>query len=124
MFANCVTYTSVSVDSVAIAEQQLDDIPLVQFSTSPRAGTLEAYSGQLVELPCNVSEPAQVLQWLYNDSVVASENTDDYYLAGNGSLVILSFRTELKGSYRCVASADGGVTKQVARMIAVTSFSE
>ena len=117
-----MTYTFLSVDSVAIAEQQLDEVPLVQFSTSP--GTIEAYSGQLVELSCNVSDPAQVLQWLYNDSVVASENTDDYYLAANGSLIILSFRTELKGSYRCIASADGGVTQQVARAIAVTSFSE
>ena len=122
MLVNCVTYTFVFVDSVATTEQQFDEVPLVQFLASP--GTLEAYAGQLVELPCNVSEPAQVLQWLYNDSVVMSDNTDDYYLAANGSLVILSFRTELKGSYRCIASADGGVSKQVAGAIAVTSFSE
>ena len=96
-----MTYISVSVNSVVIAEQNLDEVPLVQFPTSP--GILEAYAGQLVELPCNVSEPAQVLQWLYNDTVVVSENTVDYHLAANGSLVILSFRTELKGSYRCIA---------------------
>ena len=123
ILANFLAYVSIFVDFVAVAEQNLDEAPLVQFDASS-SGKVEAYAGQLVELPCNVSEPAQVLRWLYNDAVVASEITADYDLSANGSLLILSFRNELKGSYRCIASADGGVTKQVARVIVVTSFGE
>ena len=111
---------------VAVAEQQESDgsVPLVQFDPASPAA-VECYSGQTVELPCKLTQPAQLLHWLRNEAtVIGSESDGDYLLSANGSLVIRSFRTELKGSYRCVATADGGITKQVAPAIAVTSFSE
>ena len=91
---------------------------MVNFTAHPTLNQ-EVSIGDTVELNCTV-EAGEVLRWVFNYDAIEPSNTA--YTISGGNLTIGSFQPSLAGSYRCVASRDGGKTQQVSHAGRVAYF--